>query len=45
MENKALEYFDEQRDLNPAVLSNLLAGDTGVAKDPKPLAETTWQII
>lgn len=45
LENKAIEYFDEQRDLNPAVLSNLLAGDTGVAKDPKPLAETTWQII
>jgi len=45
LQNKALEYFDDQRDLNPAVLSNLLAGDAGVAKDPKPLAETTWQLI
>ncbi len=40
-----LRYFDERRDLNPGVLSNLLAGDAGVARDPKPLAETVWQII
>lgn len=43
--NKRLEYFSEARDFNPAVLANLIAGDAGVAKDPKPLAETIWQII
>jgi N-6 DNA Methylase len=42
---KTVVYFDEKRDLNPAVLQNLLAGDAGVLKDPKPLAETVWQII
>lgn len=40
-----LQYFDEKRDFNPGVLSNLLAGDAGVIKDPKPLAESVWQII
>lgn len=40
-----LTYFSEARDFNPAVLKNLLAGDAAVAKDPKPLAETVWQII
>lgn len=40
-----LQYFDEKRDFNPGVLSNLLAGDAGVVKDPKPLAESVWQII
>lgn len=40
-----LKYFDEKRDFNPGVLSNLLAGDAGVVKDPKPLAESVWQII
>jgi type I restriction enzyme M protein len=38
-------YFDERRDMNPGVLSNLLAGDAGVLRDPKPLAESVWQII
>jgi type I restriction enzyme M protein len=38
-------YFDERRDLNPGVLSNLLAGDAGVVRDPKPLAENVWQTI
>jgi type I restriction-modification system DNA methylase subunit len=38
-------FHNESRDLNPAVLQNLLAGDAGVVKDPKPLAETVWQII
>ena len=37
--------FDEHRSLSPAVLENLLAGDAGVAKNPKPLAETVWQLI
>lgn len=42
----ALIYFaDETRDFSPAVLQNLLAGDAGVVKDPRPLAETVWQII
>ncbi|MBO9500979.1 N-6 DNA methylase [Brevundimonas sp. A19_0] len=40
-----LRYFDENRDFNPAVLQNLLAGDAGVSKDPKPLAEAVWQSI
>lgn len=40
-----ISYFAEHRDLNPAVLANLLAGDAAVAKDPKPLAEKVWQII
>ena len=38
-------FFDEGRDFNPGVLSNLHAGDAGVIKDPKPLAETVWQLI
>jgi len=38
-------YFSEERDFNPAVLEDLLAGDAAVIKDPKPLAETVWQII
>jgi type I restriction enzyme M protein len=38
-------YFPEARDLNPAVLVNLLQGDAAVAKNPRPLAETVWQII
>jgi len=40
-----IKVFSETRDLNPGVLSNLLAGDAGVIKDPKPLAETVWQMI
>lgn len=40
-----LVFFDELRDFNPAVLENLLAGDAGIARDPKPLAESVWQII
>lgn len=38
-------YFAEKRDLNPAVLENLIAGDAAVAKNPRALAETVWQII
>lgn len=37
--------FDETRDLNPAILENLLAGEAAVSKDPKPLAESVWQSI
>lgn len=42
---KSLVYLPESRDWTPAVLENLLSGDIGVAKDPKPLAEKVWQII
>ena len=38
-------HFAEKRDLNPAVLENLIAGDAAVAKNPRALAETVWQII
>jgi type I restriction enzyme M protein len=44
-QEKKLIYFDEKRAFNPAVLSNLLNGDKGQIKDPKPLAESVWQII
>lgn len=40
-----LVFFDEKRDFVPAVLKNLLQGDASVARDPKPLAESVWQII
>lgn len=42
---KTIVYVSEKRDWSPAVLENLLAGDIGVAKDPKPLAEKVWQLI
>ena len=45
LKKKEIVYFEEKRDWNPAVLQNLLAGDAGVVKDPKPLAEKVWQII
>jgi hypothetical protein len=38
-------FFDEPRDLNPAVLESLLSGEAAVSKDPKPLAESVWQSI
>ncbi|MEX2181909.1 MAG: N-6 DNA methylase [Gemmatimonadaceae bacterium] len=40
-----LVYFADTRDFGPGVLSNLLEGDAGVEKDPKPLAESVWQMI
>jgi hypothetical protein len=40
-----MAFFGDTRDFNPGVLSNLYAGDAGVVKDPKPLAETVWQLI
>ncbi|RWB94994.1 MULTISPECIES: N-6 DNA methylase [unclassified Mesorhizobium] len=42
---KKLVYFSDKRDFGPGVLSNLLAGDAGVLKDPAPLAEKVWQTI
>ncbi|MCB2108329.1 MAG: N-6 DNA methylase, partial [Rhodobacteraceae bacterium] len=42
---KKVVYFSENRDFGPAILSNILAGDAGVAKDPAPLAEKVWQTI
>lgn len=40
-----IAYFDESRDFVPAVLENILEGTSGVVLDPKPLAESVWQII
>lgn len=40
-----LRFFEETRDLNPAVLESLLLGEAAVSKDPKPLAESVWQSI
>ncbi|GEO41613.1 hypothetical protein SAE02_57610 [Skermanella aerolata] len=37
--------FPEKRDLNPAVLHNLLRGDTDTVRDPGLLAEKVWQLI
>ncbi len=45
LREQRLVYFAEARDFGPGVLSNLLAGDAGVQKDPAPLAETVWQKI
>ncbi len=42
---KEVIEFPERRDLNPAVLSDLYRGETGVVRDPKPLAESVWQLI
>jgi type I restriction enzyme M protein len=41
----SLKYFAEVRDLNPAVIEDLLAGGAAVAKNPQQLAQTVWQII
>ncbi|HTA12403.1 MAG TPA: N-6 DNA methylase [Solirubrobacteraceae bacterium] len=38
-------FGSETRDLNPAVLNDLLTGEAGMPKDPKPLAENVWQTI
>ena len=38
-------HLPEQRDFSPSVLTNLLAGDVNVEKDPASLAETVWQMI
>lgn len=40
-----LRFFNEKRDFNPGVLSDLLSGAAGVVKDPRPLAEHVWQLI
>lgn len=45
LSEKKVCFFDDARDFGPAVLSNLLAGDAGIAKDPRPLAESVWQMI
>jgi type I restriction enzyme M protein len=42
---KKLFYLNDKRDFGPGVLTNLLAGDAGVSKDPAPLAEKIWQTI
>lgn len=40
-----IEYLDDHRSWNPGVISDLIAGENGVAKDPTPLAESVWQMI
>lgn len=40
-----ISYFDDDRDFVPAVLENILGGSAGVVLDPRPLAESVWQII
>ena len=37
--------FDESRDFSPAVLSDLVMNESHIVRDPKPLAESIWQII
>ena len=37
-------YFEETRDLNPAVIHDLLQGGS-TERDPGPLAERVWQLI
>lgn len=40
-----LEQHSDTRSFSPAVLANLIHGDTDVAKDPTELAERVWQLI
>jgi len=37
--------LDDRRPFNAGVLTNLIQGNTDMAKDPTALAETVWQII
>jgi len=41
----SLKFFAEKRNLSPSVLEDLLAGSAAVAKNPRQLAQTVWQII
>jgi hypothetical protein len=45
LEKGEVVYLTDKRDFGPGVLTNLLAGDAGISKDPAPLAETVWQTI
>ena len=45
LKNKKLVFFEEDIDLNPAVLENLLSENESIAKDPSSLAERVWQAI
>ena len=45
LEKGEIVYIDEKRDFNPGILKELLRGGPGVALDPGPLAEKTWQAI
>lgn len=40
-----IEFFSESRQLNPAVVEDLLHGSAAIAKNPQQLAQTVWQII
>ena len=42
---RELSLLEEPRQLNPSVLQNLLHRDAGTVRNPKPLAESVWQIV
>ncbi|WP_067465648.1 N-6 DNA methylase [Nocardia amamiensis] len=37
--------INENRDFSPGVLADLYHGESGVIRNPRPLAETVWQIV
>lgn len=45
LDAQTIVNITDNRDFTPSVLSNLLAGDANLEKDPAPLAETVWQMI
>jgi len=45
LEQLTIALIEETRELNPAVLEELLSEETGVPKNPGPLAERVWQAI
>lgn len=45
LQSGQIQYLEEKRDLVPSVLANILAGDSATVRDPKPLAESVWQLI
>lgn len=45
LEAQQIVEFDESRDFNQAVLADHFFDQAGVVRDPKPLAESVWQII
>lgn len=44
LSSQKIVYYEETRDLNPAVIHDLLQGGS-VERDPGPLAEKIWQLI
>jgi type I restriction-modification system DNA methylase subunit len=45
IETGKISYFSDSRDFVPAVLENIYQGSASIVLDPKPLAESVWQII